>query len=75
MLNVLAIFVDRQSNIFIASYNPFEMDKNRKRRRMSTSEVEQENMHQNLNKVHKIFDNKMKDLQGFVLKFSTFLEP
>lgn len=75
MLNVLAIFVDRQSNIFIASYNSFEMDKNRKRRRMSTSEVEQENMHQNLNKVHKIFDNKMKDLQGFVLKFSTFLEP
>lgn len=75
MLNILTIYVDKQLRIFTASYNPFKLDNQGKRGKMWSREVKIENLSKVLEKVDKVFEKKVGDLQGFELKVSTFYEP
>lgn len=75
MMNILTIYVDTQSRVFTASYNPFKLDSQGNRGKMWSREVKIENLPKILEKVDKIYEKKVKALEGFELKVSTFNEP
>lgn len=75
MLNVLIIFVDLNLNIFVASYNPFELVSNNQRGEIWIKEVKQENLPEILPKIDKICEKKVENLHEFELSVSTFYEP
>lgn len=69
MMNILLFFIDRRANIFVASFNPFD-----RLNKFWLMKVKFKNLPEILDKVKKVFEKKVENLNGFELKVSTFYE-
>lgn len=74
MLNVLVIFVNQKSKVFVGSFNPFQLNGENRRGKIWLQEVKRENLSQISGKIERKFNKKFKNLQRFELKVSTFYE-
>lgn len=73
MLNLLIVFFDLESLMYVATYNPFKINKN-SHGEVFSLQVNLENLQQIVQNVDNFFDKKVGNLQGYPLNVSYYSE-